>query len=652
MTGSSGAWADVIPGSDPPVMAIGCSPPEYVLAKQIPGCNHSKDDGFWKVPLSWPAFGALMTVFPPRPVYAADSELPAYIPGIHIYPGLQAWVAAAREQFAKRMADRTALDATDPEILSWLVGKELPGGPQLNGPQRGAVQYLLNWRRNILGDARGNGKTPPLIRAMQYLHEQESALPALVICPDSAPLSWQRKLGTWAPELRTVLITDSAAKRRSAIAKIAAGDADVGIIVWQNVRFHTRLAAYPGQAFVSCNKHGGSTGKSATACEQCEKEFNELAWGESGRGFRTVIPDEAHRLADPHSKQSRAVWWLMMHSENCWPTTGTLTPNSVKDLWAILHGLDPRAWPSRSKYLDLYALQDFAFAGKGKVILDLRPDTEATFHAVTMPYFRRIPREMARPGEPAMADPEFRYPPMAPRQKRVYDAIAKIGLAELEPGETLVPANSVVQFGRLCQLATATVATTDVEDAVGFSDQAVTMCAPSNKVDDLMDFLDNEPGQWIIGINSPACVRLSEAKLAEANIGWTKITGGMGHTEKDAAAQQFRSGQVRIIFITDAGGEAIDLPEAEGIFWMQPDPTFRGREQKTGRGDRFGRTTPFRQVWSLSAGTVDIRLYQLGLVKEARHEQITQDGTVLRWMIDVQPGETVPGDDHDRTPAA
>jgi hypothetical protein len=268
-----------------------------------------------------------------------------------------------------------------------------------------------------------------------------------------------------------------------------------------------------------------------------------------------------------------------------------------------------------------------------------------------MPYFRRIPRELARPGEPAMADPEFRYPPMAPRQQRVYDAIAKIGLAELEPGETLVPANSVVQFGRLCQLATATVATTDVEAATGFSEQAVSMCLPSNKVDDLMDFLDSEPGQWIIGINSPACVRLAGPKLDEQSIGYTQITGGMSHADKDAAMLRFRSGQVRLIFITDAGGEAIDLPEAEGIYWMQPDPTFRGREQKTGRGDRFGRTTAFRQVWSLSKGTVDIRLYQLGLAKEARHEQITQDATMLRWMMDVQPGETV-GDDHDRAPAA
>jgi hypothetical protein len=79
---------------------------------------------------------------------------------------------------------------------------------------------------------------------------------------------------------------------------------------------------------------------------------------------------------------------------------------------------------------------------------------------------------------------------------------------------------------------------------------------------------------------------------------------------------------------------------------MQPDPSFVGREQKTGRGDRRGRPTPLRQVYSLTAGTVEIRLYQLGLDKEERHQDVVRDAAMLRWMMDVQPGE-IAGDDSD-----
>jgi len=101
-----------------------------------------------------------------------------------------------------------------------------------------------------------------------------------------------------------------------------------------------------------------------------------------------------------------------------------------------------------------------------------------------------------------------------------------------------------------------------------------------------------------------------------------------------------------VIFCTSAGGESIDLQAAEGIFWMQPDPSFTGREQMTGRCDRFGRAGTCRQVYSLTPGTVDIRLFTLGLSKEEQHEQVVRDAAMLRWMMDVQPDEIVEDGDN------
>jgi hypothetical protein len=626
------------------MVAIGCPPSEYVLAKQVPGCNHNKTDYLWRYPLSWPGYAAMMTIFASQ--------------GITVYPELQAWADAKWHEVGVRLNDRAALEAADGDLRGWLMDMDarMPPPPAgqppyaMSGPQRGGVQWLLDYRRVVLGDTRGNGKTPVLARALWRLKLEGEGLPALVICRGAAILPWQRKLALWAPELRVVLIQDSAAKRRSAIEKLRAGEADVGIIAWDNVRHHTRLAPYPSQAYVVCDAHGGSTGKSSVACEVCPKEFNYPRRNKSepqSTWLKTVIPDEAHALADPKSKQSRAVWFLMHHTENTWPTTGTLTPNSVGDLWAIYHGLDPRGWPSRMRYTDLYALKEFAFMGKGEVILDLRPDTAATFHLVSDPLFRRIPREIARAGEPAMAEPEFRYPKLTPKQERVYAAITKAGLAELEPGELLVPGSTIVKYTRQCQLATAMLQVEDIEDPMGFSQQAVRYVLPSNKVTDVIEFLADEPGQWIIALNSPQVIPLVTPKLDKEHITWAQITGGMKRSDQDASGQQFQSGQARVIFITDAGGESIDLQAAEGIYWLQPDPTWRGREQKTGRGDRWGRTTPLRQVWCLSPGTVDIRHYQLGLIKEARADQITRDAKMLRWIMEVAPGEIVTGDDHD-----
>lgn len=609
------AWAEIEPGTDPPVIAIGCSKAEHVLARQIPGCNIGKDQ-LWRLPLTWPTYACMMTVWQSQP--------------LTVYPELERWAAGQWAEVQERLRMRQALDAR-PEVASRLWELETPGG-KLSGPQEADAEWLWRWQRVILGSDRGSGKTPPAIRAMQLLGD--GALPALIICPDSAPVEWARKLRHWAPELRTVIIGGAAGKRAKAIKQLADGEAGAGIICWQNVRYHSRLAAYPGQAFVRCTSHGGQDEKITPGrCEVHSKDLNDIKLG-------LVVADECHRMADPKSKQTRAAWWLMHGAGSVFALTGTLSTQDVGTLWPVLHGLDPRGFPGRGRWNDLMAQQDYAFAGKGSVILGLRPDTADTFHAIVDPMFRRIPKAIARAGQPGLAEPEFRFPPLTPAQDRAYQAVRKQGLLEFDEGRPdMVPDNSAVQFARLCQLASAMVDVSEGEDTAGFTAWSTRLALPSNKISDMLDFLDTEPDQWIIAVNSPAMLELASARLKAAKISWTAIVGGMSYDAKDAAAQAFQRGEHRIIFVNSAGNEAIDLQAAAGVFWLQPSPSFAYREQMTGRGDRWGQTREFRQVWCLSPGTVDIGLYELGTSKEEQHQQIVRDAALLRQIMGIGPGQ-------------
>ena len=618
------AWAELEPGSNPQVFAIGADRAEYGLCKQIPGARFG-EDSLWRVSLTWPTYACFRDIWRLQP--------------IRIYPELAEWADGKWAEIQLRYKMRNALDCGNGDLLAWLMDIDLNADVALTPPQRGAVDWLTTWRRVMYGDPRGNGKTPPLARSMWRLHETGELAPALVIAPPQGLIGWQRKLATWAPGLRTVIIRGSAKQRSAALERIAAGEAEVGIIDWGNVRFHTRLAMYPGQAYVRCDEHGGETGKTVGRCEVHLKEMNTIIeWGDGVKGFRTVVPDEAHWMADPTSKQTRAVWWLMHHAENTWPTTGTLQPNDVGNLWPVLHGLDPLAWPVRSKYLDQFAIVGYAFAGKGQEVLDLNPAAEPTFRLITEPWYRRIAKQLARPGEAGLAEPEFLYPEMTPKQRRIYDAIASTGIAEMTDRD-YVPANTVVAFTRLCQLAGSMIKVVDGEDPMGFTTSVVERCLPSHKISALLEFLDAEDGQWIVGLNSPTLAAFAAEKLAEAGIASTHILGGMTADQKDAAEQSFMNGDARVIFINQAGREVIDLQVAEGIAWLEPNPSYVHREQLTGRGDRFGRQGAFRQVWFLTPGTVDTRLYQLGTEKEERHETLVRDTALLRWMMDVQPGE-------------
>jgi hypothetical protein len=594
-------WAGIDPRGS--WLAIGAAKSEHGLCLQIPGCN-LKDDGIWRVPLTWPAYVAFKAVWSSQPITE--------------HPQLLSWAAGKWREVQDRYTSRMAMDATDPEVLSELISLDGAGGLQLDGIQRGHVNWLVRWRRVILGDPMGNGKTPPLIRALQLLGPE--ACPALVICPDSAPRSWARKVATWAPQLRVQVVLGTALARRKALET----PADIYIIPWPNLRYHTRLAAYPSQRMVTCPEHGGVDPKITPArCEVHAKELN-------GLGIKTVIADECHRMADPKAKQTRAAQWMAHHAENFWAVTGTLTAADVGDLWAVLHAIDPKAWPARTRYTDLYAEVVHEWHG-GSETLGLRPDTEPYFHTAVDPCFRRIP---IRTGRPERLEPEFRYPEMSGAQSRAYTQLTKELLADLT-GQQMVPDNDAVRFGRLVQLASSAVELDDGEDGHGFTKQKVRLALPSNKADDLLEFLADNEGQWIVTCFSPDLAELCARKLDAAHIPHTKIIGGMSSDAKDQAAQLFQNNdRIRVIFLTAAGSESIDLQAARGVVFLQPNPSFVAREQIIGRADRRGQTRPVRTVYMISPVPVDNRLYDLGCEKEERHSQVTRDAALMRWVIE------------------
>jgi SNF2-related domain/Helicase conserved C-terminal domain len=609
------AWAAIEPeevNGVSPALLIGCSKAENQLCLEIPGCNQSKKDGLWRLPLTWPGYVSFKAVWSVQPISESD--------------GLLAWAATSWAKITERMAARVALDAS-PALTAAITGLENGGELHLDPVQRGHAEWLGRWRRCILGDPGGNGKTPPVIRELQLLQATDEGCPALVIAPGSSLLSWARKLAAWAPELRVRVVMGAAGARRAALA----AEADVYVIAWDNVRLHTRLASYQGQRFVVCNLHGGKTGKSVAACEMHEKELNVNLdrTGEpvAPRRWKTVIADECHRMANPKSKWSRAVQYLAHHAENFWAVTGTLTNDNVGDLWPVLHAIDPKAWPSRSRYLALWAVEEHNWFGKS--YLGLRPDTSSYFHTAADPYFRRLPFHT---GRPERALPEFRYPEMTHAQARLYRELQRDLMADLGDRD-LVPDNGAVNFGRMVQVASSMIELTEGEDRLGFPEQQVKLKLPSNKADDLLTFLGDNDGQWIAYCYSPDLMDLCARKLDEHKIPHTRIVGGMGPVRMDEAAQAFQNhSEIRVIFINTAGGESIDLYAAEGVVFLQPNPSHSATEQIIYRADRRGQTKHTRIIYMIAPGTVDSRLYELSCEKSDRHQEITRDAELLRWV--------------------
>jgi SWI/SNF-related matrix-associated actin-dependent regulator 1 of chromatin subfamily A len=75
-------------------------------------------------------------------------------------------------------------------------------GGELAPFQWGAVHYALRARRVFLADEQGLGKT---VEALATI-EADDAYPAVVICPASLKLNWEREIGHWLPHRSVAII--------------------------------------------------------------------------------------------------------------------------------------------------------------------------------------------------------------------------------------------------------------------------------------------------------------------------------------------------------------------------------------------------------------------------------------------------------------
>ena len=589
------------------MLAIGAAKAEHHLCQAIPGCNYNKADQIWRAPLSWPAYVCFRTAWASMPIY--------------IYPPLLEYGERAWAAVQQRFADRVRIDA-EPDYQGLIADAEADNAMVLRPDQRGSVEWLVKYGRAGIEDPTGNGKTPIVIRALQVQQQMTgTALPALYIGNGSALLPIRDKFAAWAPELKVSVVAGTAAVREKALKQ----EADVYLIAWGNLQLHTRLARYGSERLARCSACAGTETKTTPGrCEAHEKELNAIRFG-------TVIPDEAHKMRDPKTKQTRAAWWLMHHAEFCWPMTGTLVAATVADPWGPMHGLDPRAWPSRSRYIDMFAQKEYAW-NRGAEVLGFRPEHAYAAQTIIQPYWRRIPREIARPDSPLRCEPEFRYPEMTPAHRKVYEQLAKEALADLE-GASMVTGNDLVKYTRLCQLASSMVEQYDGEDEQGFTRPMYKLALPCPKADDLIEFLGDTDGQVVVAAISVQLIELAERKLHAAGISYTHIIGGEPADVQYQANMAFQSGQFRVIFISQAGSESIDLQAASVIYFLEPDTSFLAREQKIGRVDRYGQRYAVRQVYALTPGTVDKHRYQLGCEKNERHDSVARDPDLLRWIL-------------------
>lgn len=175
--------------------------------------------------------------------------------------------------------------------------------------QRQGIAYALQKKRCIMGDECGLGKTAQAIGTMTA----SGAFPALVICPASLKVNWQREFKRFGG-VDAIILTD---KNRN---------------VWHNILRMKRFDGKPMAQVVITNYESLRKFFVSRQVRQERFTMKSIIFDERIKLFRSVIIDESHKCKSSHTQQSKYVQGIAEGKEYVLELTGTPVVNNNEDL--------------------------------------------------------------------------------------------------------------------------------------------------------------------------------------------------------------------------------------------------------------------------------------------------------------------------------
>lgn len=494
--------------------------------------------------------------------------------------------------------------------------------------QQADVQFLLRAEQALLGSEMGIGKscaTLSTARARQELGE--TSLPALVICPNSTKFNWANEAAMWFPKAKPYVITGGAVTRKK-LLKAASEDPNALVIInIEAVRSHSRLAPYGSVHLLACRqcdpRHDSTSAilggeVTNTRCEKHIRELNVIP-------FKTVVVDEAHRMKDPRSKQTRAIWACgeNPHVRYRYALTGTPIANDPSDLWSIMHFLARDEHPTKTKFIDRYCLQTWNAYG-GLSVVGVQPQTREEFQRVIGPRFRRVTKAEVLPQLPKKQRQIIKVE-MTPKQRKAYVEMESTLVTRVDGGIVVAASNLTAQI-RLLQLAAAEC---EVQP-----DGTFKLAGKSPKVDVLLDVLDTARGKpVVVSAEHRQLIELASERLKKEKIEHVLITGAVGEWDRKRNLERFQRGDVPVLMFTlKAGGTGLNMTAADTQICIQRSWSMVDNRQGEDRVHRIGSEIhpAINIIDIVMSGTVEETVLERYVEKMHRMDQITQDRARLK----------------------
>ena len=495
-------------------------------------------------------------------------------------------IATAYEQLKKIRVSKTVALKPTPMLRSEIKGFD--GQPQplrLRYYQAQGIYHLLMMRRMVLGDATGTGKTLEIIGTLCYLWLKEPASKVIVVAPKSAVRQWAGEFEKFTVNVKTYIVSGPLDARKKVYRAWADHPVDSETKAVLLINYHPLVRDWD---------HGAGTKKAGGKITVVPGLLNAMI----GKMPNIVtVMDEVTACKNVSTKTWQVCAQLSRASHRCYGLTATLLKNNLMEGFAIYKAIVPDLFGTKNAFMGDYCVTRLMPVGGGRSVpLVVGYRNLQHFRDKIDPFFLGRQKHTISEELPTLITKEITCE-LSPAEDAKYSE-ALTGVFELGDGQvkdyeehkafvSLIYCQQVVnslvglKFEEGSEIETGLFRDELLKiEKLGAKEQAL--------LDLIVDELDDE--KVIVYTRFASIVTRLQHILAEAKIKSVRITGKENDKARRRNQEVFQdlASDTKVIFITDAGSEAINLQAASALVFYDSPWSWGNYIQILGRPIRIG----------------------------------------------------------------
>jgi len=366
-------------------------------------------------------------------------------------------------------------------------------------------------------------------------------------------------------------------------------------------------------------------------------------------GADTVIADEMHRMKDPQTQLHKTIRRIRPNIKNFIGLSASPAMNDPFEAVSLINAISQKKMSPAQFQKEFYERQAdgisdwffglFGHQKHGPIKGFKQPEklgrfVGASYHFAE-PQLKDVPRKVV----------DVVKVPMSPEQTNMYKAILDKKLTMVE--KKILSKAELVPEKILQRIINKTMAARQISNNVGYPRAELAVEQTPKILSMMIDATDelkkNPRGQIVMFSNFiDSGTNVLEEALKQAKIPYGRFTGRDPKTSRDQAVSDYNAGKTKVLLISGAGSEGLNLPNTTMIQMADGHYNPERITQTEGRGIRRGglsylppeqravRVKRYLSIPSDGSTSVDEKIYDIAAKKAALIKQFKE--IALAWQ--------------------